>query len=214
MTQQNVVLLGDSILDNAPYTAPAPDTASHLRRLLGAGWCVELLARDGAVMSDISGQLAIMPGGPATAFVSIGGNDAMQHIGLMTRVRTDAPAVMAELLEVGEQFAARYDEIARSVAARVERAVLCTIYEVQLEPAVFASLVRVPLAVLNDHIIRTAARHGLDVLELRDVCTSPDDFVMQIEPSAAGARKIALAIASVLRGESSVRTGRIHSTAC
>jgi hypothetical protein len=38
-----VVLLGDSILDNAAYTSPAPDTAARLR---------ELAARDGAVSGE------------------------------------------------------------------------------------------------------------------------------------------------------------------
>lgn len=41
MPQYQVVLLGDSILDNRPYTAPAPDTTDCLRRLLGGEWSVE-----------------------------------------------------------------------------------------------------------------------------------------------------------------------------
>ena len=57
MTIRRVVLLGDSILDNLSYTAPEPDTAAHLRRLLGTDWQVDLLASDGAVMSDMSMQL-------------------------------------------------------------------------------------------------------------------------------------------------------------
>ena len=46
---------------------------------------------------------------------------------------------------------------------------MCTIYEVQLEPPVFAKRVRVPLAVINDRILRVAAKLGLDTLELRSV---------------------------------------------
>jgi hypothetical protein len=42
-------------------------------------------------------------------------------------------------------------------------------------------------SVLNDPIIRTAARLRLEVLELRSVCTDSEDIVLQVEPSARGA---------------------------
>ena len=211
MARQTVLLMGDSILDNQPYTSGAPDTATHLRSILGAEWTVELLARDGAIMSDMSSQLRRSPARDAVAFVSIGGNDLTQHMDLLARTSTSAEAVLGELLAIADRFTAEYDDVARSVAAAAGRTVLCTIYEVQLEPRHFADLARVPLAVLNDRIIRIAARLGLEVLELRDVCTSASDFVMQIEPSASGARKIAVAIADVLRAGPGVRTARIHS---
>lgn len=206
-----MLLLGDSILDNRPYTGGAPDTATHLRSILGAPWHVELLARDGATLSDIPGQLRRIPTRDAIVILSIGGNDLTQHIGLLARTGTTAGAVMGELLQIADQFTARYDEVARAVAAAVERTVLCTIYEVRLEPEEFAELARVPLGVLNDRIVRVAARLGLEVLELRDVCTSPSDFVLEIEPSARGAGKIAGAIADLLAERPGLRTGRIHS---
>jgi hypothetical protein len=53
---------------------------------------------------------------------------------------------------------------------------------------------------VNDRIVRAARRVGAHVLELRDVCTEASDFVMQIEPSAQGARKIAAAIATGVKG--------------
>jgi hypothetical protein len=40
----------------------------------------------------------------------------------------------------------------------------------------------------------------MDVLDLRAVCTSRGDFTLQIQPSAAGAAKIARAIAAVATG--------------
>jgi lysophospholipase L1-like esterase len=213
MANRTVLLLGDSILDNEPYTGGAPDTTAHLRSTLGAGWTVELLARDGATMVDVASQLRRIPRHEAVAFLSVGGNDLAQHIGLLARSSTSAESVLGELLQIADRFSANYDEVARSLAAKVERTILCTIYEVQLEPRPFAELARVPLGVLNDRIIRVAARSGLEVLELRDVCTSPADFVMQIEPSARGARRIADSIANVLLAEPNVRTGRIHSSA-
>jgi len=50
----------------------------------------------------------------------------------------------------------------------------------------------------NDVVLRTAVRLGLDVIDLRLVCTEPDDFANAIEPSGQGGRKIAEAIARAL----------------
>jgi lysophospholipase L1-like esterase len=211
MTDQTVALLGDSILDNWPYTRPEPDTTAHLQRLLGPGPPVVRLARDGATMGDMRLQLRELEGRPAHAIVSIGGNDATEHIGLLDRRATGAGEVLEDLLRIADDFQRRYEATVTTVAERADHIVLCTIYEVQLEPAVFARLARVPLAVLNDRIVRTAARLGLDVLELRSVCTEPADFVRQIEPSPRGAVKIAEAIAAVLRGDARLRYGRVFA---
>jgi lysophospholipase L1-like esterase len=209
MTAQHVVLLGDSILDNRPYTTPEPGTAELLQSILGEGWSVELAARDGATMHEMPHQLRRDGGDGGTAVLSIGGNDVTSQISLLSRPVSNAATVFAALLDIAEDFGVRYEDVARAVAGRFQRTVLCTIYEVQLEPPPLARLARVPLAVLNDRIIRVGARLGLEVLELRDVCTEPSDFVLQIEPSPAGAARIAEAIAGVLRREA--QPGRIHS---
>ena len=80
---QRLALLGDSILDNKPYVAPEPDTATHLQRSLVHSWIVDLLARDGSEMPDIRFQMDDLPAVPDLAILSIGGNDAINHIGLL-----------------------------------------------------------------------------------------------------------------------------------
>lgn len=197
MHSRTLVLLGDSILDNAPYTRPEPDTTTHLQRILN-DWSVRCLARDGATMGHVAFQLRELEARPTVAVLSTGGNDATEHIGLLERRAATAAEVLNELLRIADEFAAHYERVARSVADRVERLAVCTIYEVQLEPPRYARLARAPLAILNDRIIRIAASIGVDVLELRAVCTEPGDFVRQIEPSAKGAAKIAAAIAGLL----------------
>jgi len=206
-----VVLPADSILDNLPYTHPAPDTAAHLSRMLGAGWRVERLAEDGATMAGIRWQLERLEGRPDWAIVSIGGNDAAAHLDLLGRRVGNAAEVLKELAAVGDDFAVRYREVIGAVSKRVERVVLCTIYEVRLEPPPLADLVRVPLALLNDWIVRLGSRRGMTILDLRTVCTERADFVLQIEPSAQGAEKIARALAAVLTSDASLRTGRVVS---
>jgi lysophospholipase L1-like esterase len=209
---RQLVLLGDSILDNAPYTRPEPDTADHLRRLLGAPWQVELLARDGALMADVRHQLQRIAQRPEVAVLSIGGNDFVRHVGLLDRPATASADVFAELLQIADAFEERYHAAATAVAKRSARTLLCTIYEAQLEPPRYAELVRVPLAVLNDRIGRVGARLGLDVLDLRNVCTDAADFVLQIEPSPAGAAKIARAIADAVQATSESRRSCVFPT--
>ncbi len=59
-----------------------------------------------------------------------------------------------------------------------------------------------PLLGVFDDLIVQAARQ-LRVIELRAVCVEPSDFVNAIEPSAAGGRKIAAAIAAGVCGSRS-----------
>jgi lysophospholipase L1-like esterase len=210
MGWRTLALLGDSILDNQPYTHPQPDTTALLQRVL-PDWSVERYAQDGATMSDVAFQLRSLEQRPALAVLSVGGNDAVEHIGLLQKRASSSAEVLHDLLVIADDFARRYETVARSVRERAERALLCTIYEVQLEPPVFARLVRVPLAILNDRIVRVGSRLGMDVLELRSICTDPDDFVLQIEPSPRGAEKIARAIADVVTGNGKMISNRIFA---
>lgn len=198
---RHVALIGDSILDNSPYTTPSPDTTDCLQRSLGTGWTVELLARDGATMADLRHQFGNLRKGAEVAVLSIGGNDAIAHIEVLDRPATGSAAVLSELAAITEEFGLNYRRALADLVPRVRRAIVCTIYEPPLHNPAAARLARVPLSLLNDRIIREANRVGVDVLDLRTVCTETTDFVKEIEPSAAGAKKIATAIDTVIRGE-------------
>lgn len=208
MVPRHLVLLGDSILDNAPYTTPKPDTAAHLRRLIGERWSVELLARDGARMAEMQEQFVRIDR-PATAVLSVGGNDVTRHVGMLAKPATSAREILVELLAITDGFAPRYAAVLDALIPRVERLVLCTIYDVRLEPPEIARLARVPIALLNDRIIGAAAARGLEVIDLRAVCTEDADFMLEIEPSPQGAEKIARAIAAVVDRPEAQRYGRV-----
>src|SRR5467141_4000518 len=49
----HLVLLGDSIFDNAHYTSGGPDVVSQVRNLLPLGWGASLLAVDGSTTVNI-----------------------------------------------------------------------------------------------------------------------------------------------------------------
>jgi hypothetical protein len=57
----HLVLLGDSIFDNAQHTGGSPDVASQLRKLLPSGWGVSLLAVDGSTTLNIPDQMRRLP---------------------------------------------------------------------------------------------------------------------------------------------------------
>jgi len=47
---------------------------------------------------------------------------------------------------------------------------------------------------LNDIIFSTAATYKVDVLELRNIFTTPEDYANPIEPSHKGGKKLAKGI--------------------
>lgn len=196
MTQNrsHIVLLGDSILDNAAYTGGAPDVATHLRGLLPAGWQATLCAVDGATTGDLERQLGRVPAGATHLVIAVGGNDALQNMDLLSlRV-----ASSAEALDI---FAARVLTFERAYRTAIQRAaalrlptVVCTIYNGALDKTI-ATAARLGLALFNDVILRAALDLQLDAIELRAICTEPGDYANPIEPSGRGGLKIAGAIA-------------------
>jgi hypothetical protein len=57
----HLVLLGDSIFDNAAYVNGGPDVIKHLRSILPRDWQATLLAVDGSVTTDVIDQIAHIP---------------------------------------------------------------------------------------------------------------------------------------------------------
>lgn len=199
MTQPttHAVLLGDSIFDNSAYTGGAPDVVTHLRRLLHSSWRTTLCAEDGAVTAQLRSQLRCVPPDASHLVIAIGGNDALQNSDLLSMpVRSTAQAleVFADRLVTFERT---YRSAMKDVMALRRHTIVCTIYNGALEPD-RATIARVGLSLFNDVILRTAVHLGLDVLELRAICTEPEDYANPIEPSGQGGLKIARAIGRAL----------------
>lgn len=193
----HVVLLGDSIFDNAAYVAGGPDVVTQLRALLPGGWRATLAAVDGAMVADVARQLARIPADATHLVVSAGGNDALGHTDLLSRRATSSAEVLGWLADAVEAFERRYRRMAAAVAARGLPVTLCTIYEGNLGEPV-QRLARTALAVFDDAIVRVAREHAFPVIELRQVCTEPADYANPIEPSVRGGEKIARAIAQAI----------------
>lgn len=193
----HVALLGDSIFDNAAYTAGEPDVVAHLRALLPAQTRATLYAVDGGVIADLPAQLRRLSRDVDALVIAVGGNDALGNIDLLgARVDSTAEA-LAMFGERVARFESAYRRALDPVLALGRATTLCTIYNGNL-PAAQAPLARVALMLFNDAILRVAFEHGLAVIDLRLVCSEPEDYANPIEPSGPGGRKIATAIARAL----------------
>ena len=201
----HIVLLGDSIFDNAAYTDGGPDVVSQLRGLLPTGWSASLAAVDGSQAADIAAQ-ATAVGAQATHLVlSVGGNDALMASGLLDEpVYSSADALRLIGASVRE-FETRYRAAVAACLARGLPLALCTIYHGNFPDPDYRERVVVALTAFNDAIVRAACAHGLDVIDLRAVCDLPQDYANPIEPSSIGGAKIARAIAGVVTGASAPR---------
>ena len=191
----HAVLLGDSIFDNSSYTAGKPDVAQRLYSVLGDDYRVTLLAMDGATTGSLAWQLDRLPEDATRLVVSIGGNDAnMEWKMLRDQEQMTMREALDKLSMMAYMFELSYIEAMNAVLETDIPVTVCTIYDPD-----FLGDTRYPalaaLTMFNDVILRYAFAHDLPVIDLRTVCNIPEDFEMEIEPSAIGGAKIARAIA-------------------
>jgi hypothetical protein len=195
----HVVLLGDSIFDNARYVPGEPDVTAQVRRALPAGWSATLAAVDGHTVAGVAGQLRRVPAGATHLALSVGGNDALGVSGLLRQPAATVGEGLELLAGAVADFAGRYRAMLREVLAVGKPLVVCTVYDAV--PGLPAAA-RAGLTGFNDAILRAAVGAGLPVLDLRAVCTEAADYspLSPIEPSSAGGAKIADAVARVVTG--------------
>jgi hypothetical protein len=193
----HVVLLGDSVFDNAAYVAGGPDVVGQLRGRLPAGSGATLLAADGAVTGSVRGQLGRLPPDASHLVVSVGGNDALRHMGILEEGARPVAGVLDMLAGIREGFARDYRAMLGGVLGRGLPTALCTIYDGRLPPP-RGRLASAGLTLFNDAITREAFARGLPLVDLRLVCDEDGDYASPIEPSVQGGGKIAAAVAALV----------------
>lgn len=193
----HIVLLGDSVFDNAAYVAGGPDVVRQLRGRLPAGWRATLLAVDGAVTSGVERQLDRLPADTTHIVVSAGGNDALGYSVMLDRPARSVAEAVGQLANVQAEFGRSYEAMLATVMSRTLPTAVCTIYDADY-PEPQRRIVVAALSLFNDVITRSAFARGLPVIDLRLICNEPADYANPIEPSGQGGDKIAAAIASLL----------------
>jgi lysophospholipase L1-like esterase len=194
----HVILLGDSVFDNAAYVGGAPDVIAQLRERLPDGWRATLGAVDGSTVAGLAQQLARIPEGATHLVISAGGNDALGYASILAAPSRSMTESLAQLADIGDAFQAHYRAAVENVLRRRLPTAVCTIYDPRYADPVQRRLGATALTIINDAIIREAVRFGLPIIDLRLVCSEDAYFANPIEPSERGGSKIAGAIASLL----------------
>ncbi len=202
--EQNVVLLGDSVFDNASYVPGDLPVADQLRARLPEDWRVSLLALDGAITEEVVTQLDDLPNDASFLVVSMGGNDALQHVDLFGKEIDTVGGGILEMHDIQNEFSAKYELTLSALLERQIPMFVCSIYDqIPFPDELMRQLAQTSLSIFNDAIFRSAALGGVSILDLRAVCTDESHFAESspIEPSVLGGEKIAQAIARIVTEE-------------
>jgi hypothetical protein len=196
---KHIVLLGDSVFDNAAYVGSGPDVVRQVRELLPEGWRASLSARDGAVIADIPSQLLSLPDDTTHLVISVGGNDALMRSGVLDEGAVSVASAIEKLAVVRESFRQAYAAMLEQTRSRGVATAVCTIYEPRYPELQRRRLAATALTLLNDAITREAFARGLTLMDLRLICDLDEDFANPIEPSSHGGARIARAISTFVR---------------
>jgi hypothetical protein len=193
----HIVLLGDSIFDNLSYTEGGPDVISQVRQLLLEGSQASLLAVDGATIQDVLPQLNRVPRDATHLVLSAGGNDALMNAGILDAPVDSTAQALEALAAISQQFEEKYRRVVAACREFRLPLTICTIYNGCFPEADYQRLVSTALMVFNDVILRVGIQFGLTMIDLRFVCSLPDDYANPIEPSSIGGAKIARTIVAL-----------------
>jgi hypothetical protein len=197
----HIILLGYSVFDNQAYVPGGPDVLTHLRECLEPEWRITLYAVDGARIEDVIWQLSNLPDDASHLVLSVGGNNALSHIGILEDNANSVEEVLSALADIAERFIQSYGDLVRRLKELQKPLTLCTIYHPPLSEPVMRRLALTALPIFNDAILRVSFAERLPVIDLRLVCNEEEDFVNEIEPSNIGGAKIAAAVARTVDAE-------------
>lgn len=193
----HVVLLGDSIFDNAIYVPVGLSVIQHLRQKLPSGWEATLLAVDGSITNDVVVHISHLPRSATHLVVSSGGNDALQHVAAMSEPVATIGQALMRMDEIRNEFQQEYRRMLQQVLRLKLPVAVCTVYNAV--PGLLG-MEKSALALFNEIILSEAFLARVPVIDLRLVCNEAVDYseVSRIEPSHTGGEKISQAIVSLL----------------
>jgi hypothetical protein len=177
----HIVLLGDSIFDNAAYVAGGLVVRAQLQEHLAHDWRVTLLAVDGHRTVDVAGQLRQLPGDASHLVVSVGGNDALDHLNFLSASAYSVADVLGRLGAIAEAFEHAFHQMVQAVKHHRLPNVLCTIYYSRFPEQAWQRMAITALTIFNDVIIREAIKAGVPLLNVRLTCDA--DGAMRIQLS-------------------------------
>jgi lysophospholipase L1-like esterase len=196
---KHIVLLGDSIFDNAAYVRGGPDVIKQLRSMLPSDWQATLLAVDGSVTTDVITQMSKIPASASHLIVSVGGNDGLSRADILQRKARSVGDAVDQLAALRAEFQENYERMLKALLAVKVPLALCTVYDPNFPDPLMQRLTTTALNIFNDCILREAITHGLPVLDLRLICSEANDYANEIEPGVPGGKKISAGILNLVQ---------------
>jgi lysophospholipase L1-like esterase len=196
---KHIVLLGDSIFDNAAYVNGGPDVTAHLRSMLPKEWKATLLAVDGSITTEVISQISELPRSATHLIVSAGGNDGLSRAEILQKPTASVGNAVDELAALRAEFQQNYRRMLKALLGCSLPLAVCTVYDANFSDPLMQRLTTTALNLFNDCILREAITQGLPVIDLRLVCTKSGDYANELEPGVDGGRKIASAILNLAR---------------
>src|SRR5436189_225341 len=125
----HVVLLGDSIFDNARYVPDRPAVIDQVRQSLPRGWQATLLAVDGHITEDVANQLRGVPADATHLVVSAGGNDALGESPILGEAVCTVGEALCTIHELRTRFRNSYRGMLAALAGVGKPVAVCTVYD-------------------------------------------------------------------------------------
>jgi hypothetical protein len=179
---RNVVLIGDSMLNNSNYVSQGESVPDLLSNKL-VGNTVYNFAKDGATISDCYAQIDKIPiDSNNIIFVSCGGNNILNSRG--------------QNLNVTKLFA-EYSELIKSIKVRAPNANLYVL-NLYMPAGGHHTSYKPAIDQWNQLLQNNASTLGYNVLTTDDLLTLNEDFIYGVEPSFNGGKKLVSKMVSVL----------------
>lgn len=176
----NVILMGDSVLNNANYVPAGNSVYDYLKKKLNK---VINLAKDGATINDLYTQLDKIPvdlnNTDTYIFISAGGNDILNR---RTELTTN---------EIRRLFDT-YMDFLKALRVKLGSTKI-NIINLYLPTNPRFQSYKTSIDQWNQLIDKYSDKIGemYNVVDLHSLLTSPEDFVYDIEPSESASNKIA-----------------------
>lgn len=196
---KHIMLLGDSIFDNAAYVSGGLDVIAHLRQQIQSESKATLRAVDGSLVEDVRKQTFDLPDDATHLIISAGGNNALLNADILQQKAGSSAEVLNELADRASAFENHYREMLQAVLSLQKATAVCTIYYPRMPEPSVQKIAVAALTIFNDVIIRQAFLTGIPLIDLRLICNEDTDYANEIEPSEVGGRKIASAIARLAK---------------
>ena len=196
-----VVLFGDSIIDNKTYVSHGEfSVLEHLENISNYEYIQ--VAYDGHTTFDVQNKQLHLSTieKPSHIVLSVGGNDLLQNLpylskGPVSNVNEAVSGIQQHIFEPLEQ---RFETIIEELSSQRANLLICTVYEGDLgRTDEFKDVLdssKIMVSSFNDIVYKTAKKYNADVLELREIFITSDDYANPIEPSHIGGEKLAKSI--------------------